>query len=96
MNERDEGFHDEPLWKQLYQAALFELNPSLLLPKIADAQKAIFERSLALEEDETDRSEKKSLANAHTVLNELRTMYTAGPIRLGVREPRVDATPYPR
>jgi hypothetical protein len=22
MNERDEGFHDEPLWKQLYQAAL--------------------------------------------------------------------------
>jgi hypothetical protein len=96
MNERDEGSHDEPLWKQLYQTALFELNPNLLLQKIADAQKAIFERSLALGEDETDRLEKEFMANAHTVLNDLGRIYAAGPTRLGVCEPRVGTTLDPR
>lgn len=59
-------------WKQLYEAALLELDPKLLPRRIADAQKAIGERAMALlQENGHNHSEKEALASAHVALNDL-------------------------
>ena len=63
-------------WKQLYQAALFEADPKHILERIMDAEQAIGERALTLlgMNDDTN-SEKETLANAHTVLDDLKRIY---------------------
>lgn len=43
MEDGDGRFIDNQLWRQLYEAAFFELDPKLLPQKIADAQKAMGE-----------------------------------------------------
>lgn len=59
-------------WKQLYEAAILELDPKLLPQRIADAQKAIGERAMALLQDQGhNHSEKEPLASAHVALNDL-------------------------
>lgn len=48
MNSHNGRFQSEQSWRQLYLSALFELDPGRLPQKIADAQRAIGERTLAL------------------------------------------------
>jgi hypothetical protein len=63
-------------WRQLYEAAFFELDPKLLPQKIADAEKAIGERALALlRENGQNHSEKKALARAHVALDDLKRIH---------------------
>ncbi len=66
----------EQSWKQLYEAVLFELDSKLLAQKIADAQKAIGERALALvRANGDDNSEKELLAGARVVLDDLKRIH---------------------
>lgn len=72
----DGRFQGEPLWKQLYRAALFELDPKLLPTKIADAQKSMGERALAmLRENGHNHLEKEALARAFVALDDLKRIH---------------------
>jgi len=65
-------------WKLLYEAALREQDPNLLSQRIADAQKAIGECTLALLQANIDNKlEKENLANAHLVLENLKRLYAS-------------------
>ena len=76
MKDGDGRFQDDPLWKRLYEAALLEFDPKLLHQRIADAQKAIGERTMALlQETGHDHSEKEALASAHVALNDLKRIH---------------------
>ena len=76
MEDRDARFIGNQLWRQLYEAAFFELDPKLLAPKIADAQKAMGERALALlRDDGHNHSEKEALARAYFTLDDLKIIY---------------------
>ena len=76
MNDGDGRSTDEQSWKQLYEAALFELDPKLLPQKIADAQKAMGERALALlRNNGHNHSEKEALANAYVALDDLKRIH---------------------
>jgi hypothetical protein len=79
MNEGDERSQKEQSWKHLYEAALLEFDPHMLHQKIAEAQKAIGERALALlrANGNTD-SEKKALVDARVALNDLKRIDTGG------------------
>lgn len=73
MKDGDGGFQGEQKWKQLYEAALLELDPKLLPQRIADAQKAIGERAMTLlQENGHNHSEKEALASAHAALDDLK------------------------
>ena len=64
------------LWRQLYEAAFFELDPKLLPQKIADAEKAIGERARALlRENGHNHSEKEALARAYVTLDGLKRIH---------------------
>jgi hypothetical protein len=76
MNDGDGRSQGEQSWKQLYEAALLELDPNRLPQRIADAQKAIAERALALlRENGSNNSEKETLAGAHVVLDDLKRIH---------------------
>ena len=76
MEDGEGRFQGDQLWRQLYEAALFELNTKLLPQKIADAEKAIGERALALlRENGHNHSEKKALARAHSALDDLKRIH---------------------
>jgi hypothetical protein len=78
LNNGTERLQSEQPWRALYVAVLFELDSDLLPQRIVDAQKAIGERVLALAGAGDDtKSEEKSLANAHAVLDELKRIYQA-------------------
>jgi multidrug resistance efflux pump len=73
MNDADGDSASEQSWNQLYEAALLELDPSVLPQRIADAQKAIGERALALlRKNGHNHSEKAALASAHALLEDLK------------------------
>ena len=76
MKDGDARLKGDALWKQLYEAALFELDPKVLVDKIVDAEKAIGERALALlRENGHNHSEKKTLAKAYVALDELKRIH---------------------
>jgi hypothetical protein len=78
MNDSDGRSQDQQAWEQLYETALLELDPNLLPQRIADAEKAIRERALALFQTNGDNnSEKEALGDAHLVLNDLKRIYLA-------------------
>jgi hypothetical protein len=69
-------FQSEQSWRQLYLAALFELDPDRLPQRIADAEQSIGERALALARTDGDKqSEQKALGNAHLALDELKRIH---------------------
>jgi hypothetical protein len=76
MSEYDERPKDENSWKKLYEAALLEFDPNLLPQRIAEAQKAIDERALALRANGDGNSEKEALENALVALGDLKRMRT--------------------
>lgn len=79
MNGGDGQFQSEPSWKQLYEAALLELEPNLLPQRIADAQKAIERAWALLRADGNNNPEKEALAGAQVILDDLKRIYrTAG------------------
>lgn len=72
MNDSDGRSQDEHSWKRLYEAALLELDPNLLPQRIADAEKAIRERALALFQTNGDNnSEKEALGGCASGLGRL-------------------------
>ena len=76
MNSRNGRFQSERSWRQLYLAALFELDPDRLPQRIADALQAIRERALALARTNgASQSEQKALGNAHLALDELKRIH---------------------
>ena len=76
MEDGDGRFIDNQLWRQLYEAAFFELDPKLLPQKIADAQKAVGERALALlRSNGHNHSEKEALARAYVTLDDLKIIH---------------------
>ena len=75
MNSRNGRFDSEQSWRQLYLAALFELDPDRLRQRIATAQQAIGKRTLALARAGGSQSEQKALGNAHLALDELKRIH---------------------
>jgi hypothetical protein len=76
MNDADGQSASNQLWRQLYEAAFFELDPKLLPHKIADAQKAMGERALALlGNNGHNHTEKKALARAYVTLDDLKIIH---------------------
>lgn len=76
MNSRNGRFESEQSWRQLYLAALFELDPGRLPQRIAAAQQAIGKRTLALTRASgNSQSEQKALGNAHLALDELKRIH---------------------
>jgi hypothetical protein len=70
--------HDVDIWKQLYEAALLELDRKLLPSRIAAAQKAIGERASTLLPGNGDSNqEREVLRNAHILLDDLKRIYQA-------------------
>jgi hypothetical protein len=66
----------QTVWKHLYEAALLEQETELLSQRIADAQKAIRERTLSLHRKSGDNmAEKEMLAYANIVLEDLQRIY---------------------
>jgi hypothetical protein len=62
-------------WRQLYEAALLELDPELLPQRIANAQEAIGERALALPANGDNNSEIDALSDARVALDDLKRIY---------------------
>ncbi|HKV80011.1 MAG TPA: hypothetical protein VJP02_17820 [Candidatus Sulfotelmatobacter sp.] len=67
MSQCDERLKDEQWWKKLYEAALLEFDPHLLPERIAEAEKAIGERAVALRTNGDGNSEKEALQDAHVL-----------------------------
>jgi hypothetical protein len=67
----------EAAWKHLYEVALLEKETELLSQRIAEAQKAIRERTLSLLGKSGDNIvEREMLAYATIVLEDLQRMYS--------------------
>jgi hypothetical protein len=81
MNDAGELFDElEELeaWRRLYQAALLELDMDRLFQRIADAEKAIDERTAELlRSNGSGAAENENLASAQMVLNDLKRIYKA-------------------
>jgi hypothetical protein len=65
-----------PQWKQLYQAAILEMETENIMRRIVDAERAIVERALALhsESSESHAEELGALAYSANFLAELRRL----------------------
>jgi hypothetical protein len=61
-------------WRQLYEAAILELDPKLLPGKIFEAQKAIAEHACATTSKQDD-VEQQALRNAEVALDDLKKIY---------------------
>ncbi len=78
MNSKGKQVQGEQGWRLFYKAALVEVNPDVLLQRIAEAEKAISERAvLLLRTNGQDKSEQVTLAGAHTALVCLKRIYLA-------------------
>jgi hypothetical protein len=76
VNGHNRRFQSEQSWRQLYLSALFELDLGRLPQKIADAQRAIGERTLAFARaGGDDQTERKALGNAYLALEELKRIH---------------------
>jgi hypothetical protein len=77
-----------PLWKQLYQAAILEMDTENIMRRILDAEQAIVARALALHRESSGNhaQELGALAYSANFLAELRRLENtpiAGPKSLG-------------
>jgi hypothetical protein len=69
MNVKHKQVQGGQGWRLLYKSALVELNPDVLLQRIAEAEKAISERAVfLLQTKANDKSEQVTLAGAQSVL----------------------------
>jgi hypothetical protein len=59
-------------WRQLYDAAVRELDPTKIPQRIAEAERAIAKRALAVMREGGDGPEREALANAMQALNDLK------------------------
>jgi hypothetical protein len=66
-------------WKQLYEAAVLELNEQALPHRILEVQRAVEKRAWVMAgENADDTAERDALANAAAVLEDLKRMYLPG------------------
>ncbi len=78
MNDADGLAQEAQSWKQLYEAAMLELDRDELPRRIEEAQKAIQGRVLALSrENGNSAPEKDDLADAQVVLDDLTRIHQA-------------------
>jgi len=70
MNTDDEEVNLKA-WRQLYEAAVLEPDPTKMQQRIAEAEKAIAKRALAVMREGGDGAEREALANAMQALNDL-------------------------
>jgi hypothetical protein len=75
MQERDGAGRNAQSWRQLYDAALLEVQRDKLLDRITEAQKAMGQRALVLTR-ESD-SEKYALEDAQAVMGVLKRSHQA-------------------
>lgn len=59
-------------WRQLYEAAVLELDPTKIQQRIAEAEKAIAKRALAVMREGGDGAEREALAHAMQALDDLK------------------------
>ena len=71
MNTDDEEV-DPKAWRQLYEAAFLELDPTKIQGRIAEAEKAIAKRALVVMREGGDPDEREALANAMQALEALK------------------------
>jgi len=58
-------------WRQLYEAAVLELDPTKIQYRIAEAEKEIAKRAVVLMRENANGAEREALANAMQALNDL-------------------------
>ena len=79
MDKSDGLKQEAESWRQLYEAAMLELDPEKLPERIAEAQKAIEKRVLFLaRERASSKAEKDALVDAHVAMDELKRIHQAG------------------
>src|SRR5712692_6319922 len=71
MNTDDEEVNLKA-WRQLYEAAVLELDPTKIQQRIAEAEKAIAKRALAVMREGGNGAEREALANAMQALSDLK------------------------
>jgi hypothetical protein len=79
MSDSDGLTQEAESWRQLYEAAMLEIDREKLLKRIAEAQKAIEERVLSLARKGLgSEAEKDALVDAHVAMDELKRIHQAG------------------
>jgi hypothetical protein len=75
-SDRGSGNKTAPLWKQLYQAAILEMDRENIMRRILDAEQAIVARALALHSESSANHAKElgALAYSANFLAELRRL----------------------
>ncbi len=68
MNTDDEEVNLKA-WRQLYEAAVLEIDPTKIQQRVAEAEKAIAKRALAVMREGGDGGEREALANAMQALD---------------------------
>ena len=71
MNTDDEEVNLKA-WRQLYEAAVLELDPTKIQQRIAEAEKAIAKRALAVMREGGDGAERETLVHAMQALDDLK------------------------
>jgi len=71
MNTDDEEVNLKA-WRHLYEAAVLELDPTKIQQRIAEAEKAIAKRALAVMREGGNGAEREALANAMQALSDLK------------------------
>ena len=71
MNTDDEEVNLKA-WRQRYEAAVLELDPTKIQDRIEEAEKAIAKRALAVMREGADGAEREALANAMQALSDLK------------------------
>ena len=80
MNTSDEEVNLKA-WRKLYEAAVLELDPTKIQQRIAEAEKAIAKRALAVMREGGDGAEREALANAMQTLDDLKRRLSESPDR---------------
>ena len=75
MNTDDEEVNLKA-WRQLYEAAVLEPDPTKIQDRIEEAEKAIAKRAIAVMREGGDGAEREALANAMQALSDLKRHLT--------------------
>jgi hypothetical protein len=79
MTSSEVGRSESLPWRRLYEAALLEIDPAMLLRRVQEAEKAIRTRIVELRSSDAN-GEGDQLMDALTVLNDLLRMNNIFPI----------------
>jgi hypothetical protein len=79
MTSSEVGRSESLPWRRLYEAALLEIDPAMLLRRVQEAEKAIRTRIVELRSSDAN-GESDQLMDALTVLNDLLRMNNIFPI----------------